>query len=134
MSEVEEQAEKEHRFRREVVDSLIAKGVHPARAEMAVEKGVRFLTMNTGTVVARVIAEYGPVEKWQDGAADILLWISSTTLLKCQNRRRHRLKAGRRRPKNLRRRRWPKSEVPSRARSDEASLASYGLIADAAAN
>ncbi|MBA3405488.1 MAG: hypothetical protein H0U13_12530 [Gemmatimonadaceae bacterium] len=73
MSEVEEQAEKEHRFRREGVDSLIAKGVHPARAEMAVEKGVRFMTMNTGTVVARVIAEYGPVEKWQDGAADILL-------------------------------------------------------------
>ncbi|MBA3342875.1 MAG: hypothetical protein H0W30_18910 [Gemmatimonadaceae bacterium] len=69
----EEEAEAQRLFTRDVVERLIAKGLHPARAEAAVEKGLRFLQLNTGAFVARVIADHGPIETWQDGAASVLL-------------------------------------------------------------
>ena len=73
MSVSEEEIERQRLFVRDVVERLIIKGVHPARAEMAVEKGVRFLTMNTGSVVARVGVDYGALDTWQEAAADVLL-------------------------------------------------------------
>ncbi len=73
MSTSEEETEKERLFTRDVVERLITKGLHPARAEAAVERGLRFLKLNTGAVVARVTADYGPIETWQDGAANVLL-------------------------------------------------------------
>nr|MBA3405383.1 hypothetical protein [Gemmatimonadaceae bacterium] len=66
MSTHEDETETQRLFTRDVVERLIANGLHPARAEAAVEKGLRFLQLNTGAIVARVVAEYGPIDTWQD--------------------------------------------------------------------
>lgn len=59
-------------FIADVVKRLIEKGVHPARAQKAAS-WIRFVPMSDGRTVARVRAEYGPIESWHDGAASVLM-------------------------------------------------------------
>lgn len=67
-----EEEKTQQAFTRTVVDRVIAKGIHPARAEKAVES-LRFLQLNTGKWVVWLFGNYGPLESWQDGATDVIV-------------------------------------------------------------